>query len=164
MSNELRLSVSKVKTFLSCKKKFKYSYIDKLPQKEFDFYDLGKFCHKVLEDFHNIYINGSVEPFNSAMSRIFKEAQSEFKLTPDMKRECWGLIDKYLRMITKNKKENKYPNILSCEKNFDFSIDKNISLNGMIDRIQLDDDNVIHVGDYKTTKNKKYLKEGPGVK
>ena len=29
----------------------------------------------------------------------------------------------------------------------------------MIDRIQLDDDNVIHVADYKTTKNKKYLKD-----
>ena len=30
--------------------------------------------------------------------------------------------------------------------------------NGAIDRIQLDDDDVIHVCDYKTAKNKKYLK------
>ena len=31
--------------------------------------------------------------------------------------------------------------------------------NGFIDVIQLDDDNIIHVKDYKTTKNKSYLKD-----
>jgi len=29
----------------------------------------------------------------------------------------------------------------------------------MIDRVQLDADNVLHLADYKTTKNKKYLKD-----
>jgi putative RecB family exonuclease len=159
MSEELRLSVSKVKTFLSCKKKFKFTYIDKLPQQEFDFYTFGKFCHKVLENFHNTYINGSLEPYNKIMSQAFKDALIEFKLTREIKKECWDLINKYLMIVTKNKKENKSSNIISCEKNFNFSIDKNIKLNGMIDRIQIDDDNVIHVGDYKTTKNKKYLKD-----
>jgi len=157
MNNELKLSVSKVKTFLSCKKKYKYTYIDKLPQKEFDFYILGKFCHKVLEDFHITYINGSTELFNSVMSKVFKQASREFVMSKEMKKECWDIIDKYLRLIIKNKIDNIYPNIIACEKNFNFIVDKNISLNGMIDRIQIDNDGVLHVGDYKTTKNKKYL-------
>ena len=33
---KLRLSVSKAKSFSDCKKKFKYSYIEKLPSKEYD--------------------------------------------------------------------------------------------------------------------------------
>ena len=56
-------------------------------------------------------------------------------------------------------KEKNKCNIIACEKNFDFYIDKNIKLNGMIDRIQIDDDGIIHVGDYKTTKNKKFLQD-----
>src|SRR5690606_31482366 len=47
-----RLSVSKVKTFDSCAAKFKYSYIEKLPKKEWDFHVFGTFCHDTLENFH----------------------------------------------------------------------------------------------------------------
>lgn len=158
---ELKLSVSKTKTFIDCKAKFNYSYNLKLPKKEWDFHILGKFCHKVLEDFHITYINGSDAPYNVTMSEAFKNAVAEYKnsITPEMKKECRGLIDQYLRIVSNDKKNNLSANVLACEKNFQLLIDGNILLNGMIDRIQLDSDNVIHVADYKTTKNKKYLKE-----
>jgi len=160
MSNEFRLSVSKTKTFLDCKAKYKYTYIDKLPRKTWDFHTTGKFCHKVLEDFHNTYINGSQEPYNTVMSRAFKGAVEEYRkdLTQDMKKECWQMIDQYLRIVTSNKKNNLTANVLACEKNFELLVGDKVILNGMIDRIQLDDDNVLHVCDYKTSKNKKYLK------
>jgi RecB family exonuclease len=155
----LKLSVSKCKTFSDCKKKYNYVYNLKFPRKEFEYHTFGKFCHKVLEDFHLDYINGSTEPFNKVMSTAFKNTFEEYKekMTPEMKKECWVIIDKYLRNISKNKKFGT--NVIACEKNFDFNIADNIILNGMIDRIQVDDDNVIHVADYKTTKNKKYLKD-----
>ena len=47
----LNLSVSKLKTFEDCKTKFKFSYIDKLPKKEWEFHSFGKFLHAVLEYF-----------------------------------------------------------------------------------------------------------------
>lgn len=158
---ELRLSVSKTKTFIDCKRKFEFTYIQKLPRKEWDFHIFGKFCHKVLEDFHNAYVKyDSTQPYNIEMGRAFKAAMLEFKqsMTPVMKKDCWDIIDKYLRLISSDKKNNLSANVIAVEKNFSFAIDKNIILNGMIDRIQLDADNVIHVADYKTTKNKKYLK------
>lgn len=158
---ELRLSVSKTKTYIDCKKKFEFTYIQKLPRKEWEFHTFGKFCHKVLEDFHNAYVKrNSTEPFNVEMGTAFKAAMVEFKenMTPQMKKDCWDIIDKYLRMITSDKQNNLSANVIEVEKNFSFDIGKNIVLNGMIDRIQIDADNVIHVADYKTTKNKKYLK------
>lgn len=158
---ELRLSVSKTKTFIDCKKKFEFTYIQKLPRKEWDFHTFGKFCHKVLEDFHNAYIKrDSIEPYNVEMGKAFKAAMLEFKenMTPEMKKDCWEIIDKYLRIVTSDKKNNLSANVIDVEKNFSFDIGENIVLNGMIDRIQIDADNVIHVADYKTTKNKKYLK------
>lgn len=157
---DLRLSVSKTKTFQDCKRKFKFTYVEKLPRKDWDHHILGKFCHKALEDFHRAYIEGSVEPYHKDMSKAFKAAQAEFgdKMTPSMTKECFDIIHEYLKIIITDKKNNCSANVLDVEKKFDFAISDNIILNGMIDRIQLDDDNVIHVADYKTTKNKKYLK------
>lgn len=157
--NNLRLSVSKTKTFIDCKAKYKFSYIEKLPKKEWDFHTLGKFCHKVLEDFHNAYINGSDKPYNVEMGIAYKAAIVEYnsKMNSEMKQECWDLINKYLKIVSESKKNNTLPNVIACEKSFDFEIVDKVILNGMIDRIQIDADNVIHVCDYKTTKNKKFL-------
>lgn len=160
MNDDLYLSVSKCKTFADCKAKYKFSYIDKIPRKTFDFHIFGKFCHKTLEDFHNEYINGSNKPYNIIMSKSFKSAYAEYKneMNSKMKKECWDIIDQYLKIMSNKKKNNLIPNVIACEKNFEIPLrDKKIILNGTIDRIQLDDDNVIHVCDYKTTKNKKYI-------
>jgi len=151
----LRLSVSKSKTFGDCAKKYKFAYIEKLPQKEFSFHTFGKFVHKVLEDFHSEYINGSNEKFNTVMSKAFKAAKSEFKLANEMQKEAYDIIDAYLKLLVIN---NDVKKVISVEKKFDFAISDKVVLNGMIDRIQLDDDGILHVADYKTTKNKKYLK------
>jgi RecB family exonuclease len=160
MTEDLRLSVSKTKTFLDCKAKFKFCYIEKLPRKDWDFHTFGKFCHRVLEYFHQQYIEGCLLPYNVVMGDGFKVALKEYKdkMTPDMKKECFQIIDQYLRLITKDKQSGPPANVIAVEKRFDFAIAENLVLNGAIDRIQLDADNVIHVADYKTTKHKKYLK------
>lgn len=162
MNADFRLSVSKCKTFLNCKAQYNYSYNLKLPKKKHDYFIFGTFCHKVLEDFHNLYLNGSKDPYNVAMSLCFKQATNLYKqdMNPEMKKQCWEIINQYLKIITKSNENNKFPNIMACEKTFELNLKgaSNIILNGMIDRVQLDDDSVIHVCDYKTVKNKKYLK------
>jgi RecB family exonuclease len=136
----------------------------KLPRKEFSYHTFGKFAHKILEDFHLAYLNGSKEPYHIVMSKAFKAAVEEYKdkLTPDMKKEGWDIIHEYLKIVSKDKNNNLPLNVIACEKTFELPIvglDGNIVLNGMIDRIQLDPDGILHVADYKTTKNKKYLKD-----
>jgi putative RecB family exonuclease len=162
MQDELRLSVSKTKTFIGCKAKYKFTYIEKLPRKDWEFHTFGKFCHMVLEEFHLAYLRDSSQlPFNVEMGKAYKKALVEYKdkLTPDMNKECWAIIDKYLRLVSGKQKNNLSANVIAVEKDFDFEVAENIILNGKIDRIQIDDDNVLHVADYKTTKNKKYIKD-----
>lgn len=160
MSEDLRVSVSKTKSFVQCKKQYQFNYILKFPKKDRDYHIFGKFCHTVLETFHTYYINGCLLPHNVAMGNAFKIAWAEYKekMTPEMKKECWGLIDQYLRLIVSDKDKHFPANVIAVEKRFELPIDGKIILNGAIDRIQLDDDGVIHVCDYKTAKNKKYLK------
>ncbi len=157
----LRLSLSKTKTFLNCKKQFKYNYILKIPQKEQIYHTFGKFAHKILEDFHNAYINGSTNSFSVEMNIAWKNALNEFndKLTPELRKECWGIVDSYLKKIYKQKKLDILPEVLLCEKEFNIELKEGITLVGAIDRIQKDKDGIFHVVDYKTTKNKKYLKD-----
>lgn len=158
MSDTIKLSVSKCKTFTDCKAKYRFAYELKLPRKDWDFHVFGKFIHKVLEDFHNEYINGSQEPLFKVMTKVYKNALLEYKpkMTQEAQKEAFSIVDAYLEKISAEK--STISNILSVEKNFNFNISNNVILNGMIDRVQLDPDGIIHVCDYKTVKNKKYLK------
>lgn len=157
MSNNFRLSVSKAKTYDNCHKNYHYTYILKLPRKEFSFHTLGKFCHKVLEDFHQHYVNGGEGLYNIKMMDFFKLAQLEYKdsLTPDMKKEAYDIISSYLKSIYD---DDIVKNVKFVEEPFEINIEDKVILNGAIDRIQLDDD-MYHVCDYKTTKDEKYLKD-----
>lgn len=161
MSDILKLSVSKSKTFIDCKRKYKFAYVLKLPRKEFTFHTYGKFAHKILEDFHNIYIKGCDDPYHVTMTKVFKESIEQYKdkLTAEMIKECKETFINYLKILSEQKKNDNLSNVIACEKEFNLNIENKVLLNGMIDRIQIDSDGIIHVGDYKTVKNKKYLKE-----
>lgn len=161
LMQDLRLSVSKVKTFDSCQKKYKYTYVLKMPRKEQDFFVFGKFCHTVLENFHLEYLNGSSDPYNEVMTRIFKNTKKEYanKMTPETIKECFIILNRYLEIISRGDHKFLGKSILAVEKNFEIKLNDNTALIGMIDRVQIDDDGVLHVADYKTTKNKKYLKD-----
>lgn len=155
----LKLSVSKTKTFLSCKKKYNFVYVKKLPTKEWDHHIFGRFAHKVLEDFHLAYINGSTEPHNIEMKNAFKSGLEEYKdkLTSEQKAEVKDIMTKYLKRLHDLKSQNIEEKVIGVEKQFNINIDDTVILNGMIDKVQVDPDGVIHVADYKTSKESKYL-------
>jgi len=154
----MSLSVSKCKTFTSCKLKFKYTYIDKLPQKEWSFFLTGTFAHEILELFYKQIINGSTESPNIILSKAWKEAYLNFKakLTSDQTKEVKGFMMVFLKMYCE---ELNKPKVIAVEDNFYIDVDGRVLLNGFIDRVQIDPDGVLHVADYKTTKDKKDLKK-----
>lgn len=153
---QLKLSVSKAKLFKDCKRKFKYRYIERRPTKEWEHLTFGSMVHKVLEDFHKFYIDNpnSNKPHHEVMSLAFRNALKEFKgkLTIEMKREAREVISTYLKIV-----RNDFPNVLTCEENFSYLFKNNVLLRGFIDRVQIDEDGVLHVCDYKSSKSDKYL-------
>lgn len=159
MSNTLKLSVSKTATFKNCKAKYKFSYILKLPKKEFTYHIFGRFVHRILELFHLSYINGSKESYHSVMSNAFNEAMQEIKgkISLSQKEEAYVILTKYLERLNSNKGE--VARVKSVEQTFNLQINDGLILTGMIDRVQLDEDGVYHIIDYKTSKSKTYLKE-----
>jgi len=160
--NCLKLSVSKCKTFQDCKKKFEFAYVIKLPRKEFHFHAFGKVCHQILEDFHNIYIKGCNDPYHITMTNVYRAVikDNQEKMTKEMRAEAWDIINKYLKLIMSPNGRKIVKGVLACEKGFELLINnEKVLLNGSIDRVDVDDDGILTVIDYKTTKNKKYIKD-----
>jgi len=152
---DLPLSVSKVKTFEDCKAKYKYNYIEKLPRKTWDFHVFGQFVHAVLEDYHKEVMEGTTEWPHEIMSRAFNYRRKRYKsLKPPQIKEGWEIVNNYLKQISSH-----HPNVMAVERHFYIDVDQSVLVNGFIDRIDLDDDGILHVADYKITKNKKYLKD-----
>lgn len=154
-------SVSKVKTYDSCPAKYKFSYIEKLPRKSWDFHVYGKFLHKVLEDYHLERLNGSVLSDNVLMQNCFKAGIEEYKseLTKTQIEDGHKICVQYLQLLADQSEDGTQPEILSVEEDFFIDIDGKVLLRGFIDRVQMDPDGVLHVADYKTSKSSRYLKK-----
>jgi RecB family exonuclease len=155
----LKLSVSKTKTFNTCRKQFEFNYILHMPRKERDYLIFGSMIHKALEEFHQLYIKGWLLPANEAMKTAFKVAKVEYasKMTPSAIKDAFDILCKYLKWISD--KPNELHKVIATEDDFKFPLTDNIILNGYIDKIKTDDDGLIHISDYKSTKDKRYLKD-----
>jgi RecB family exonuclease len=162
----LTLSVSKAKTFVDCTGKYKFCYIDKLPRIDQDFHIFGKFLHQILENFHGSiikdpslketwqdYLNGP------AWDNAYEEYQE--LITGIQYKDAKKMIKEYQELL----EEDGLPNATAVEEPFYILLydadepDFTVLLNGFIDRKQIDKDGLLHVIDYKTTKDPKYLKD-----
>jgi CRISPR/Cas system-associated exonuclease Cas4 (RecB family) len=169
----LTLSVSKAKTFKQCKAKFHFSYIQKLPQKEMDFHLFGKFLHEVLERFEKEIINGSILSDNIILKNVYdqtldvwvskrksdEKTKDKLQMTDDQLKECFDILCGYLYYRSVLKKEGKLPTPICAEKPFYINVKNKVLINGYIDLVKRDVDGVLHVADYKTSKNSKYLEK-----
>jgi ATP-dependent helicase/DNAse subunit B len=160
MNEPLKMSVSKSKCWDQCKKRYEFQYILKLPRKEADYHIVGHLLHKVLEDFHQAYIKGSTAPYNEVMKRAWKAAKIQYspKLKAEAVKECYDMLASYLDWLSKQSSDF-CRKILTTEEAFSFPLTDKVILNGFIDRVGVDYDGVLHIADYKSTKNKKYLKD-----
>jgi len=161
----LPLSVSKIKTFKDCPAKYRFSYIEKLPSKETDYLIFGKFVHEVLENFHKTYLDPQLPLFQQkhhvVMGSCFNFSYENWKskLTKEQKEKAFEICGLYLKQLSENIKNKIQPEILAVEEEFFISIDDKILLTGLIDRVQMDPDGVLHVADYKTSNSITSLKK-----
>jgi ATP-dependent helicase/DNAse subunit B len=154
-----KLSVSKAKTFDDCKAKYRFAYIEKLPRIDRDFHVFGKFLHQVLENFHSALIKdpSKKDSWELALSDAWDAALHEYQptLTQSQIVEAKSIIAEYVAIL----KEDGLPDVIAVEQPFWVSLNDRVLLNGFIDRVQRDSDGLIHVIDYKTTKDPKYLND-----
>ena len=159
MSHKLKLSVSAMQTFDSCKKKYQYNYILKPSIKKIEqsHLEVGKFVHRVFELFH-IYLKAQPLPkseWKALLKKCSDNALGEFSKAI-LEKEATTIkkiFKDYLDMITKE----GLPNVVACEKPFELMVGDYL-LKGFIDRVDEEEEGVYHVYDYKTSKSDAYMK------
>lgn len=145
-------SASSMKTYDQCKRKFYYTYIKKLPRKEWGHLQLGTLCHSVLEIFHKDYKKG--DDLAPLMSKSFAIArkQSSGKMDDTLLSEAKEILQKY---VYKMEEGGMPKNVVGLEKRFSYKI-KEFQITGIIDRIDKVG-NKYYIYDYKTSKSTKYM-------
>ena len=167
-SEMLKLSVSSIKTYEQCPRKWFFSYKEKHPRREWAHLFLGTFVHEVLEDFHNSLLQNPDQEWAGLMTHIFKECLAKkndkpepdgtFKpkhpLTKETKLKAHEMLVVYLKVL----KRDGLPNVIANERDFSYEISPNLTIRGFIDRIDLDNEGNYIVQDYKSGRSK-YLDE-----
>jgi len=155
------LSVSRVNLFEQCPAKYRYKYIEKLPDRSSYQSATGTFLHKALELFVLEYIKSKDLRASAQKAFILAKNDPEIQelkdlITPEMTSEVKNWIKEYVVLLEKY--PEKMPSFLQAETKFSFQIEKtSFVVNGFIDRIDQLSDNTIRVVDYKTTTNPAYL-------
>lgn len=157
---KLTLSVSRMKCYKDCERKYYYKYIEKLPSKEHDYFDLGSLVHGALELFHKVYISDQDVPENPAglMKTAFITQQNLMEkdslLSNEIIIEARDILKSYMLSLKQNGLKSK---IICVEDDFNIKLTDDYSLQGFVDRLDVDNDGVYHIKDYKTNKNAKYM-------
>lgn len=149
-------SYSKFNAYKNCPKQYYYHYIEKKPTLDKPYTIFGQFCHEILENFHKEYIGKDPIDMDVVMKSSFLAALKNWKpkLLKEQITEAMAIMQSYLDILC----NTSFPNVQAVEQEIWLPIDDQFILYGFIDRVDQEGDK-IHVVDYKTTQNEKYLKD-----
>jgi len=148
------LSPSRVESFLSCPLSFRFSSIEKLPDLPTVATTRGSLVHRALE---LLFLHPSVERTAAVLDRCVDEALAEYRSHPDFTllgldddatlafdRDCRELAGNYLRL-----EDPRTVREIGLELRLEAAVG-DLTLRGIIDRLELDAEGELVVTDYKT--------------
>lgn len=148
------LSPSRVESFLSCPLAFRFSSIEKLPDLPSVASTRGSLVHRALE---LLFLFPATERTPAELERCVSAAIAEYRTMPDFTlltlddaaterfdHECRALAGNYLAM-----EDPTHVHDIGLELRLEASVGE-LTLRGIIDRLELDDQGGLVVTDYKT--------------
>jgi len=148
------LSPSRVSSFTTCPMQFRFSSIEKLPEAPGPATTKGSIVHRALE---LLFVRPPTARTRAALAIDLATALEEFRTDPDyiglrldddaadrFEQECFALIDKYFAM-----EDPTTIREIGLELWMEAQVGA-LTLRGIIDRLELDDDGELVVTDYKT--------------
>ncbi len=150
----MSLSPSRVSAFTSCPMQFRFASIEKLPEPPGVATTKGTIVHRALE---LLYVRRPAERTAAALATDLETALDEYRTHPDyvglrldegaaerFGRDCRALVDRYLTM-----EDPTAVRPIGLELWMEAEVG-DLTLRGIIDRLELDADGELVVTDYKT--------------
>lgn len=150
----MSLSPSRVSSFTSCPMQFRFSSVQKLPEPPGQATTRGTIVHRALE---LLFVRAAADRTPDALTADMTTALGEYRIHPDyvglrldatdaaaFDRSCHALIDKYFAM-----EDPTAVREIGLELWVEAPVGE-LTLRGIIDRLELDADGELVVTDYKT--------------
>jgi len=150
----MSLSPSRVSSFTSCPMQFRFSSIERLPEPPGVATTKGTIVHRALE---LLFVRPAVDRTTDALATDMATALDEYRTHPDyvglrldgdaietFDRDCHALVDKYFAM-----EDPTAVREIGLELWMEAPVG-DLTLRGIIDRLELDPDGELVVTDYKT--------------
>tara|TARA_R100000951_G_scaffold74617_2_gene62874 strand:+ start:377 stop:1162 length:786 start_codon:yes stop_codon:yes gene_type:complete len=139
------ISESKYQTFKQCKLKYRYRYVERLPEPgdtNTEALHFGSYIHKVLEDGVNCTTEGE-------LVQIAEEVKGTYKISEKYTGKDLTCIKNFLEFNA------NLSGTVATELVFEVPVKDDITLNGIIDRVIKGKDGGFLIIDYKTSKREK---------
>ena len=153
---EIKLSASRINTFLQCKYRYWLNYVERAPKLENPSFKLGLACHSALEFAGKMWMENDLKEFNNEQKELILKEYTKQAIIEGIQ-EYEGFKegkDLVLNRISNFALGNK---ILGLEITFGFkdaleiTTNKGIHLIGAIDKVVELNDETIAIIDYKTS-------------
>lgn len=148
------LSPSRVEAFTSCPMAFRFASIERLPEPPSAHLTKGSLVHRAIE---LLFTHPAPARTRDLARTSFERAVAEYAVDPDFTGlglaepeaaafvdDCWALVEAYLRM-----EDPSTVREIGLELRLEAQVG-DLTLRGIIDRLELDDDGELVVTDYKT--------------
>ena len=139
------ISESKFQTFKQCQLKYRYRYVDRLPEPEetnTEALHFGSYIHKILED-------GVDAKTQEELLVIAEEVKGSYKVSKKYEGKDLKCIQNFLAF------NPQLEETVATELVFEVPVKDDITLNGIIDRVVKGTDGGYLIIDYKTSKREK---------
>lgn len=138
-----KVSPSKIKVYDECKLKYKFKYVDYLPEKSTntDALQFGSYVHKIFEE--GVHSTSTDELWD--LAEIFRD---NYKFSDEKEKLLKPCIDNFFRF----NKSLSSTEPVSTEQSFAVELKEGYAVNGIIDRIVKSKEGKYLVIDYKTSK------------
>lgn len=156
MASNIKLSATRINTFLQCKLKYKFNYIDKLPKVSNPAFKMGLACHEALEYAGKIWIDK--EKLSSKDKEKVLKKYDEVSVREGIEDHSNHLLG---RELVKNRLKDFMAGaegkVLALEQKFGFSKTQDITtkdgvpLMGAIDKTIENNEDTLLIVDYKTS-------------
>jgi len=156
MVSRLTLNPTSLNNYITCRRKFLYDNVLRLPGRKNQHLTFGNCAHKALEEVYTVYMDKKKFPVFEVFKKAFKEELEYEGVNAAIKNWCLSRLEELKEWYDREGVSPVMP--IDLENKLDITLPEGLVFRGAFDKIEQEGEGAIRVIDYKTGKPDKHVK------